>query len=46
MDFTFRNYKLFCYDFNLIPCKFKNLLLFKSYCSGDYDVIFKIKGDY
>ena len=25
MDFTFKNYKLFCYDFNLIPSRYKNL---------------------
>lgn len=46
MDFTFRNYKLFCYDFNLIPCRVKNLIYFRKYCDGDYDIIFKIKGDY
>ena len=38
MEFTFKNYKLFCYDFNL--------KLFKEYCNGNYDIIFKIKGDY
>ena len=25
MEFTFKNYKLFCYDFNLIPDRLKNL---------------------
>ena len=46
MEFTFKNYKLFCYDFNLKPCRYKNLKIFKVYCNGNYDIIFKIKGDY
>lgn len=46
MDFTFKNYKLFCYDFNLIPSRYKNLKIFKEYCNGNYDIIFKIRGDY
>ena len=46
MEFTFKNYKLFCYDFNLKPSRFENLIIFKEYCSGNYDVIFNIKGEY
>jgi len=42
MDYNFKNYKKFCYDLHLKPCRFKNLLLFKKYCDGDYDVIFSI----
>ena len=45
MEFTFKNYKLFCYDFNLIPSRYKNLMIFKEYCSGNYDIIFTIRGD-
>lgn len=36
MEFTFKNYKLFCYDFNLISDRLKNLKLFKEYCNGNY----------
>ena len=25
MEFNFKNYNLFCYDFNLIPSRYKNL---------------------
>lgn len=46
MEFTFKNYKLFCYDFNLKADRYKNLKIFKEYCSGNYDIIFKIRGDY
>lgn len=46
MEYNFINYKLFCYDFNLKPSRYKNLLLFKEYCSGNYDIVFKIRGDY
>ena len=46
MEFTFKNYKLFCYDFRLLHCRFTNLKIFKEYCSGNYDIVFKIKGDY
>ena len=46
MEFTFKNYKLFCYDFKLKPNRFKNLKIFKEYCNGNYDIIFKIRGEY
>lgn len=46
MKYNFRNYKLFCYDFNLKPSRYKNLMLFKEYRSGNYDIVFKIRGDY
>ena len=46
MEFTFKNYKLFCYDFNLKADRYKNLKTFKEYCNGNYDIIFKIRGDY
>ena len=42
MDFNLKNYKLFCYNFNLIPSRYKNLKIFKEYCNGNYDIIFKI----
>lgn len=46
MKFNFRSYKLFCYDFKLVPCRYKNLKYFRRYIDGDLDVIFEIKGDY
>ena len=46
MEFNFKNYNLFCYDLNLIPSRYKNLKIFKEYCNGNYDIIFKIRGDY
>ena len=46
MEFNFKNYKLICYDFNLKPSRYKNLLLFKEYCSGNFDIVFKIRGDF
>ena len=46
MEFNFKNYNLFCYDFKLKPNIFKNLKIFKDYCNGNYDIIFKINGDY
>ena len=42
MEFNFKNYNLFCYDFKLKPNRFKNLKIFKDYCNGNYDIIFKI----
>ena len=42
MEFTFRNYKLFCYDFNLKADRYKNLKIFKEYCNGNYDTILGI----
>lgn len=45
MKFNFRNYKIFCYDFNLKPCRYKNLQIFREYCNGNLDIIFTIKGD-
>lgn len=45
MEYTFRNYKLFCYDFNLKADRYKNLKIFKEYCNGNYDIIFTIKAD-
>lgn len=30
MEFTFKNYKLFCYDFKLKPNRFKNLKYLKN----------------
>ena len=45
MEFNFKNYNLFCYDFKLKPNRFKNLKIFKDYCNGNYDIIFKINGD-
>lgn len=44
MEYNFSNYKLFCYDFNLKPCRFNNLKTFKEYCNGNYDIVFSIKG--
>ena len=41
MEFTFKNYKLFCYDFNLKPDRFINLKLFKECCNGNYDIYLK-----
>lgn len=46
MDFTIRNYKKFCYDLKLKLNLFKNLRIFKEYCDGNYDIIFKIESDY
>ena len=46
MEFNFKNYNLFCYDFDLKPCKYKNLKIFHEYCNGNYDIIFKIMKDY
>ena len=45
MEYTFKNYKLFCYDFNLKPDRFTNLKIFKEYCNGNYDIIFSIGSD-
>lgn len=45
MEFNFKNYNLFCYVFKLIPSRYKNLKIFKEYCNGNYDIIFKIRGD-
>ena len=42
MEFNFKNYNLFCYDFNLIPSRYKNLKIFKEYCNGNYKKIFKL----
>lgn len=42
MDFTFEDYKLFCYDFNLKPSHYESLKIFRRYFDGDFDVIFSI----
>lgn len=42
MDYNFKNYKLFCYDFNLNPSYWSSLMIFKRYCEGDYDIIFSL----
>ena len=36
IKFTFRSYKLFCYDYNLKPCKYKSLQYFRRYYNGDF----------
>lgn len=46
MEFNFNNYKEFCNAFKIIASRFKNLMIFKEYCSGNLDIIFTIKGDY
>lgn len=46
MKFNFKNYNLFCYDFRLKPCRYKNLEYFKKYCEGQFDIVFKIERDY
>lgn len=46
INFTFRSYKLFCYDFDLKPCEYKSLQYFRRYYDGDLGVVFEIaKGD-
>ena len=42
MQFNFRSYKLFCYDFKIKPCHYKSLQYFKRYINGDLDVVFEI----
>ena len=42
MQFNFRSYKLFCYDFKIKPSNYKSLQYFKRYIDGDLDVIFEI----
>lgn len=42
MKFTFKDYKLFCYDFNLKPNNYESLKIFKRYCDGDYDIVFSL----
>lgn len=42
MRFTFKDYKLFCYDFDLKPSHYESLKIFKRYCDGDLDVVFSI----
>lgn len=42
MAFTFKDYKLFCYDFNLKPSHYESLKIFKRYCEGDYDIVFSL----
>ena len=42
MEFTFKNYNLFCYDFDLKPSHYKSLKIFSEYCRGDLDIIFRI----
>lgn len=46
MEFNFENYIIFCKDFKLKPSRFNNLLVFKKYCNGNYDIVFSIRGDY
>ena len=43
MQFNFRSYKLFCYDFKIKPSHYKSLQYFKRYINGDLDVIFEIE---
>lgn len=42
MEFTFRNYKIFCKDFKIKPSHYDSLKIFSEYCKGDYDIIFRI----
>lgn len=35
-------FNLFCYNFNLIPSRYKNLKIFKEYCNGNYDITYYI----
>lgn len=42
MKFTFNNYKLFCYDFDLKPSHYESLKIFRKYYDGDLDVVFSI----
>lgn len=43
MQFNFRSYKLFCYDFKIKPCHYKSLQYFKRYINFDLDVVFEIE---
>lgn len=43
IKFTFRSYKLFCYDLDLKPCEYKSLQYFRRYYDGDLDVVFEIE---
>lgn len=42
MSFNFEDYKKFCYDLHLKPCRYTSLKMFREYIDGDYDVIFSI----
>ena len=42
MEFTFKSYRLFCYDFDLKPSHYLSLKIFSEYCKGDLDIIFRI----
>ena len=46
MRFTFFDYKVFCYDFNLKPCRAKNLWFFTQLWLGHQEVLKEIKPDY
>ena len=42
IEFTFKDYLMFCKDFKLNPSHYDSLIIFKTYCGGDFDVIFSI----
>lgn len=41
-DFNFKSYLEFCKDFKLKASQFKNLLFFKRWCYGEYEIIFSL----